>query len=180
MNRDDVFYLGDVVKVHGFKGELGLKLDVDDPSDYKRLESVFVEINNELVPFFVDRIQIKHKGLAVVKFEGVDSEDDARILVKSKLFLPLEVLPPLEGNKFYFHEVIGFKVTDTQFGEVGTVVSINDEAAQPLMFVATAQDQEVIVPLIDSVITELKRDQEELVITAPEGLIAFYLSESEK
>lgn len=177
MKKDDVYYLGNVVKIHGFKGALGLKLDADEPSHYKELESVFVEINNELVPFFIDQIQIKQKGLAVVKFEGVDSEHDARQLLKAALYLPIEALPPLQGNQFYFHEVIGFKLIDKAHGEVGLIQAINDEAAQPLMFVQ-AGEREVIIPIVDPIIQTLDRQNKALHIQAPEGLIEFYLTEN--
>jgi 16S rRNA processing protein RimM len=41
-------------------------------------------------------------------------------------------LPKLEGNKFYYHEVIGFEIEDQRLGVLGKIVSINDTTAQPL------------------------------------------------
>jgi ribosomal 30S subunit maturation factor RimM len=46
--------------------------------------------------------------------------------------MTFKMLPKLTGNKFYFHEVIGFTVVDVNFGEVGQIVHINDKAAQAL------------------------------------------------
>jgi 16S rRNA processing protein RimM len=43
------------------------------------------------------------------------------------------MLPKLSGNKFYFHEVIGFEVEDQRLGIVGKIESINDSTAQPLL-----------------------------------------------
>ena len=178
MSRDDVYFLGNVVKTHGFKGELGLKLDVDEPGDYKELESVFVEINNELVPFFIDHFQINRKGLAIVKFEGVDTEEEAQMLLKSSVYLPLDLLPQLTGNQFYFHEVIGFSIVDDVHGDIGEITSINDEVAQPLMFIQSGE-KEVIIPIVDPIIKSVDRDGKKMYVSAPEGLIAFYLSSDE-
>jgi 16S rRNA processing protein RimM len=54
MNKDQCFYLGSVAKLHGYKGGLSLYLDVDYPDDYTEMESVFIEINKQLVPFFME------------------------------------------------------------------------------------------------------------------------------
>jgi 16S rRNA processing protein RimM len=43
------------------------------------------------------------------------------------------MLPKLSGNKFYFHEVIGFEVEDIRLGYVGEIQSVNDTTAQPLL-----------------------------------------------
>lgn len=176
MSRDDVYYFGNVVKTHGFKGELGLKLDVDFPEDYSNLESVFVELNNELIPFFFERFQLNKKGLAIVKLEGVDSEEEASQLLKAELYLPLAILPPLEGTKFYFHEVIGFKAIDKNYGLLGKITEINDSTAQPIMTIIDG-DYEILVPVIDEFILALDREKGEMTIDTPEGLVDFYRNE---
>ena len=177
MHVDDCYQLGYIIRPHGLRGELQIFIDTDNPQAYQNLESVFVLEGQQLVPFFIDQLQVKQKGLAVVKFEGVDSEDDARQLLKAALYLPIEALPPLQGNQFYFHEVIGFKLIDKAHGEVGIIQAINDEAAQPLMFVQ-AGDREVIIPIVDPIIQKLDRQNKALHIQAPEGLIEFYLAEN--
>lgn len=52
MTIDECYYLGYIVKAQGLKGTFRVKLDVSDPEEYKELESVFVEIDKLLVPFF--------------------------------------------------------------------------------------------------------------------------------
>lgn len=70
MNIDACYQLGYVIKKHGVKGEVSVLLDVDFPEEYSELESVFVEINQKLVPFFIEAIQIRDDK-AVIKFEHI-------------------------------------------------------------------------------------------------------------
>ena len=120
MNRDDHFSLGYISKTVGHQGELLLVLDVDDPKRYRKLESVFVEIHGELVPFFITRLELRGNG-AKVSFEGIDTSERAEELTRCGLYLPLSLLPPLKGKRFYFHEVEGFAASDKRHGAIGTV-----------------------------------------------------------
>ena len=126
MQKEDCFYLGKIVRKYSFKGELLIKLDTDQPEIYKNLDAVFIFVGNSLIPFFIERSQLHKSDLLRVKFEEISTEEDANALLKSDVYLPLELLPKLEGNKFYFHEVIGFIVKDVNFGNVGIIKGIND------------------------------------------------------
>ena len=50
MTKDDCFYIGRVAKTHGIKGEVTIKLDVDDPSAYLDMKYFLLEINKVLTP----------------------------------------------------------------------------------------------------------------------------------
>src|SRR5690606_7710550 len=115
MNKADCFHLGYVAKLHGFKGEVSLFLDVTNPEDYATLDAVFIEINGQLTPFFIESLKLKNKGFAAVKFEGVNTENDARILLRKNVYLPASILPELGDKNFYDHEIVDFQVEDTQY-----------------------------------------------------------------
>lgn len=116
-----------------------------------------------------------HKGdFLRTKFEDIDSEEDADEIIGCEVYLPLSLLPKLEGNKFYYHEIEGFEVEDTRLGFIGTIVRINDSNAQPL-FEIDYKGTEILVPMIDHFIIEVNRKDKKLVLTTPEGLVDLYL-----
>jgi 16S rRNA processing protein RimM len=174
MQIKDCFYLGKIVKKYSFKGELLVKLDTDEPEIFKNLESVFISLRNNLIPFFVDSCKLHKSKLLRIKFEDVDTEEDAEALLKSDLYLPLSILPTLSGNKFYYHEVTGFTVIDENFGEVGVIDNINDTGAQEL-FVIDRNGTEILIPLNDQFIKKVDREQKQIIVNTPEGLIDLYL-----
>src|SRR5216117_3783373 len=98
MTIDSCFKLGQIQKAHGFKGEVMIQLQVKKPEDYKDLESVFVEINQKLVPFFIENLRITTGEKAIVKFEDVNDEAGIKKLVGLSIYLPLEEMTEEEES----------------------------------------------------------------------------------
>ncbi len=174
MRKEDCFYLGKIAKKFSFKGEVLIYLDTDEPELYENMESVFVEFNKNLVPFFIDNSNLHKNDFLRVKFEDTDSEEEADKLIGCEIYLPLNMLPKLEGNKFYFHEVIGFEIEDKRLGVFGIIQSINDSTAQPLFEVLNGE-VEMLIPMIDRFLVEIDRKNKKVVMDLPEGLIEMYL-----
>jgi 16S rRNA processing protein RimM len=174
MRKEECFYLGKIAKKFSFKGEVLIYLDTDEPELYENMESVFVEFNKNLVPFFIENSSLHKNDFLRVQFEDVDSEAEADTLLGCDIYLPLSMLPKLEGNQFYFHEVIGFEIEDKRLGVFGKIVSINDSTAQPLFEVVNG-DVEILIPMIDQFLVKIDRENKKVVMDLPEGLVEMYL-----
>ena len=174
MRKEDCFYLGKIAKKFSFKGEVLIYLDTDEPELYENLESVFVERNKHLVPFFIENSSLHKNDFLRVHFEDINTEDDADALIGSEIYLPLNMLPKLSGNKFYFHEVIGFEIEDKRLGFVGEIQSINDTTAQPL-FEVLKDGTEILIPMIDHFLVKVDRENKKIIMDLPEGLVEMYL-----
>ena len=174
MTKEECFYLGRIVSKFSFKGEVLIKLDTDEPESYLEMESVFVEYGNNLVPFFIEKSSLQKSNLLRAKFEEVDSEEDAEDLMKCDLYLPLNLLPELEEDQFYFHEIIGFKVEDANYGTVGTISSVNDTTSQAL-FEIENNGKEILIPMNDEFLVKVDKPNKTIFVKTPEGLIDLYL-----
>jgi len=174
MQKKDCFYLGKIVKKYSFKGEVLIKLDTDEPELYEHLDALFIDLRNSLVPFIIESSQLHRSELLRVKFEDLDTEQDADSILKCDVYLPLEFLPKLEGDKFYFHEIIGFTVEDVNFGKVGVIKSVNDSTAQAL-FEIDRNGVEILIPMNDAFIKKVDKKKKLIIVETPEGLIDLYL-----
>ncbi len=175
MRKEECFYLGKIVSKHSYKGEVLAKLDTDDPALYENMESVFVSLGDNLVPFFILQSRLHKSSLLRIRFEDIKDEAGADSIMGAELYLPLNMLPELSGNKFYYHEVIGFILQDKAHGNIGTIVSINDSASQAL-FVAEKEGKELLLPITDEIIIKVDRGEGIIYVRAPEGLVELYFS----
>ncbi len=177
-DKDNFFELGKIIRAKGVKGELEILLDSDHPDHYKNLESVLLNIQQQLIPFFIRQIRI-HGRQATVSLEGIDTLDQALALVDSAVFLPLEKLPLLSGKRFYFHDLIGVRVSDRIYGEIGTINRIYDIARQPVAEIK-AGSKEILFPLQAVFIENFDQSARCLYVNLPEGLIDLYLEDPGK
>lgn len=175
MNFEGYFYLGKIAKLHGYKGEVSLFLDVTNPSDYNKLERVFVDVDGVLIPFFIDQLKPKNKGFVAVKFQDVNDENAAKKLLKKSIYLPDNELSELDETSFYDHEISGFKVFDEVKGYIGIADTVIDLVSNPLMRIEF-EGKEILIPIFDGLISKVDRNKREIHIQAPEGLIDLYIS----
>ncbi|MDM1523193.1 MULTISPECIES: ribosome maturation factor RimM [unclassified Empedobacter] len=173
MTKNDCYYLGKITKRHGFKGNLIIHLDTDEPELYDTLEAVFIEKDGTLVPFFFETSQPYQGTKLLVKFEDIEDEEVDK-LINRELYLPLKSLPELSGTDFYYHEIVGFTIYDQTNTEVGTIKSVNDSAAQAY-FEVDANGKEILIPMIDEWILEVNREEKAMLINIPDGLLEIYL-----
>lgn len=176
MKLDELFQLGKIVRTFGSKGEVVIQLETDSPGRYKNLESVFIKINENLVPFFIEKIQLRLNNQAVIKFLDTDSIDDTSLIMNCSLFLPIDLLPKLKGkNTFYYHEITGYEVIDLNRGSIGTVTSVLELPKQALLEI-NSNGKEVLIPIADEIIKKIDKKTRQISIEAPEGLIDIYLA----
>ena len=176
MRVEDCFFVGTVVSKYSFKGELLLKLDTDEPDRYQSTETLFLSQDNTLVPYFVVKSSMHKPGLLRLKFEDVSSEEDANLLLKAKAYLPLSELPPLTGNKFYYHEVIGFMVEDNNLGTLGRVTNVNEQTAQATLEIDVS-GKTALIPIVDDIILRVDRKNQMLFVSTPPGLVDLYVND---
>lgn len=173
MKTENCFELGYVSKPHGIAGEVQVNIESENPELYKELESVFVEINRKLIPFFIENINVTAKK-AILKFEDVSSLDEATDLVGKKLFLPLDLLPELEEGQFYYHDIIDFQVLDDNKGVLGTVKEIVENPGNDLI-IMEFQGNEVLIPITEKIVYKADYNNKQVLVNLPEGLLDLYL-----
>jgi 16S rRNA processing protein RimM len=174
MEKKDFYFLGKITKTSGYQGNLVFFLDVDDITNYTSLEAVFIDINNELIPFAIKELHIKGNNSAYATLEDVTDHEQAAALVGNELYLPITYLPPLTGKKFYYHEVTGFSVIDEKAGLIGKIQSIMDQSGHAI-FVIINKNKEILVPVTDEIINKVDRKNKTVEVSTPDGLLEIYL-----
>jgi len=175
MKQSECYLLGKVHKLYSYKGAVWLYLDVDNPADYAEMDSLFIEQNGQLVPYFIDSISLK-TNQALVKFEGIDTQEAAQTLLSCPLYLPLAVLPDLDEDNFYLHEVVDFDVLDKEKGLLGKVVNIYTLSRNNLIAMEY-QGKKILIPIQDDIVGKVDKVKKTIEVNLPDGLLETYLND---
>lgn len=157
------------MKPHGLKGQVTISLDPEAPEDFTPIETVFVEINERLLPYFIEAISLKGNK-AFLKFEEVNTPEQAQKICKSAIYLPKSLRPKSDRGEFYDDEVIGFEVLDSKFGSLGKITEIIQAGPNKLLSV-DYRGKEVLIPLNSPFIDGINKIRKKIIVTLPEGFL---------
>lgn len=170
MQKEDCFLFGTVFKLHGYKGDVNIYNDNDIVLDFSKLEYFLIELNNKLVPFFIKRVRPKKTNIILVKFEDVNSEQEAKKILKRKVFLPKDKISQKEKDRLDEDNLVGYSIIDTNLGKLGEVIYINSQTPQQLIYVKKDQ-KEFCFPMHKQFIKAVNSKEKILKTEIPEELL---------
>ncbi len=174
MKQDELFLLGKIVRTSGSQGEIVFQIDIEILDRIKKLESVFVKINEDLVPFFIEHLERRPKNQAIVKLMDIGNAEEASVLAGCHIYVPASLVPKAKGSQVQSYEIEGYTVVDSVHGEIGTVRSVLELPQQELLSI-DFNGKEILVPIVDEIVKKVDRKKKTIHIEAPEGLIDLYL-----
>ncbi len=173
-DKSELHELGYFTKLHGYKGELTAYLDTEVLQDYEDVESIFIEVKGQLIPYFVESLSSKTNKTVKVKLEGVDTEDAAKSLVKAKIFILKEDLSETDETRLELRSILGYEVIDHVKGNIGRVHQILELAGNPQLEI-DFNGKMILLPLHEDFIKNIDNKKKKIEIEAPEGLIDLFL-----
>lgn len=166
---DDYLLIGKVVKTHGIKGEVKFKPYADDVSNIPHYNEMLLRKpgSDEGLICSVSRQRLTGK-MAIIKFEGVDTCNDAESLVGHEVWVDKDFLPELAEDEFYWHEFEGLKVVTEDGIELGAVSSFLAAGPYDIM-VVTGRGHEYMIPARKEFIAG--RNGDTIIVSPPDGLL---------
>jgi 16S rRNA processing protein RimM len=162
--------IGTIIKTHGVRGQIVLRLNHYEVKDIHTMELVFIIIDGLPVPFFISSFDIKDMHQLILTLEDVENEGDAEELADSIVFIPaknIHLKDLLTGNPY---ELIGYEVFDTILGKLGILAEITNTDTNPLLRV-TDKKKEILIPVQPAFIHEIDELKKVIHVQIPAELI---------
>ena len=166
---EDVYRIGLINKPHGVHGELLFTFD-DDIFDRMEADYIICMMDGILVPFFFESYRFRGDSTALIKLEGIDTEQQARRMTNVEVFFPKEHVEELDDNELTWSYFVGFLIKDVNEGEIGKVIDVDDSTINTL-FVVDHNDTEVLIPAQEDFIVDLDRGKRVITMQIPAGLL---------
>ncbi|MBO7602382.1 MAG: 16S rRNA processing protein RimM [Bacteroidaceae bacterium] len=169
IKAEDVYRIGIINKPHGVHGELLFSFD-DDIFDRVDADYIVCLMDGILVPFFFESYRFRSDSTALIKLEGIDTEQQARRMNNVEVYFPKEHAEELDDDELTWNYFVGFQIYDINKGEIGKVTDVDDSTINTL-FVVDHKGTEVLIPAQEDFIVELDREAKVIRMDLPEGLL---------
>lgn len=167
IRQEEVYKIGRLGKAHGVKGEVSFQFD-DDIFDRVDADYLVLEVDNILVPFFMEEYRFRSDNTALVKFCDVDTQERARELTGCDVYFPLSLVPDDDDEPLSLAFLIGFQITDAATGKtIGRIASIDDQTVNLLFELENG----TLIPANDDLITDIDKDKKQITMQLPEGIL---------
>ncbi|MFA6728346.1 MAG: ribosome maturation factor RimM [Prevotella sp.] len=170
MKEDEVFYIGRLGKHHGVKGEITFFYE-DDVFDRVNTDYVVLKIEGIFVPFFIESYRFQNEEMAYIKFEDIDTLEQACELTGYSVFFPKKLAEAI-GEAPSKAELSNYQLIDNHTGQsIGTIKGIDDSTANILFKVETPKGKDILVPAAEDFIKNINPDEHTIRINLPDGLL---------
>ena len=166
--------VGKLVAPHGLRGEIRINPSSDFPERFTRPGKRWVQKINENQPNEISLLsgrQLPGKKVFVVRFAGINSRNDAQLLIGSFLLVPINDRPKLDKNEFHFLDLIGLEAKLAPDGPPIGIVSDLKSAGNDLLEIQLEKDKKILIPLVKEIVPIIQINEGWLLITPPEGLL---------
>lgn len=162
---------GKISKPYGLQGSVYVILD---PVAGKRIEPgdpLFIQMDGQRVPFFVEELTIISDDQVIIKFEFIGNVEEAKSISGHDVYLDPGTDPVVPTGKASMHTVRGYRSYDRSTGYLGPVTDYMEHEMNPVL-VVDHHGKELMVPAVDEIIVEINHRKKTILFDLPEGLTA--------
>lgn len=168
IRKEEVFKIGVINKPHGVKGEVSFTF-TDDIFDRVDCDYLILLMDGILVPFFMEEYRFRSDNVALVKFEDIDTAEQAREFTNVEVYFPKKFMDEQEDVTSW-NFFIGFRVEDVHHGYLGEITDVDDTTIN-VLFSIEKDGEELLLPAHEEFIIDLDRKKKVMKVDVPDGLI---------
>lgn len=173
MPQPKYLILGEILRPHGIRGEIRMRVHTDYPERIRDLETVYVSDTPE--PKKPDRYQVAsmrmHQGYALILFKGLTNRNQVDYLRGSYVLVDIKDAIPLEADEIYLYQLIGMTV-ETEAGEtIGTISDVLETGANDVYVIQSSEHGEILFPVTDETLINTDLEANRVVVKIPDGLL---------
>ena len=162
--------VGKISKPYGLQGEVRIILIPVLAQKLKVGNPLFIDIDGQRIPFFMEALDLVSDDQAIVKVEFVNSVEEARKVCGKDVYIEAfdsgdEVLPADTNNP-----LIAYSVFDQTLGEIGVLTDYIPNKMNPV-WVVENEGREILIPATEDFIQKIDHKNKVLHLDLPEGIM---------
>lgn len=140
----------------------------DNPARFPSLASIYLDLNGQRSQMTVEKCSPGSNGW-LLKFEHVDTREQAENLKGGFVEIESQQLPDLEDNVFYIFDLIGIDVYSTAGEELGRITDVQEYPANDL-YIIEGDRGRLVLPAIGDIVKEVDLKRRRMKVELLDGL----------
>ena len=169
ISEDSVYKIGYISKTHGLRGEVNFHF-TDDIFDVTSSSYLLIRVEGIIVPFFIESLRFRSDTSAIVKFEDIDSSDDAQMLVGNDVLFERSKAVETDTEELTLQYFIGFTLFDDHGNRKGEITDVDDQTENWLFHVTDDNGNIHFIPANDDLIQSINHEEKQIEMFLPEGV----------
>jgi len=161
---------GKISKPYGLQGSVHVILDPVAGKHIKQGDPLFIHIDGQRVPYFVEELTIIAEDQAIIRFEFIDHVEKAKSICGCDVYLDQKTDPITPSGGESLHDVSGYRAFDQTTGYLGRITEFMEYDLNPVLLV-DYHGRELMVPAVDEIILEVDHHKKTIHFDLPEGLV---------
>ena len=168
--------VGKLGRTRGVHGEIYVTPLTDFPERFVGMQRIYVNVRGEWRAFRLDSARIV-SGRPVLKFEGIDTPEDAARMTNMHLAVTLDEVVPLPEDTYYVFELVGCAVIDETSGRrLGEIVDVRNYPANDVYVLRTGEGRELWLPAVKAFVRQVDIAAR-IVRVRPDGIVEPFTAE---
>ena len=160
-----------VIKTQGRRGELAVELHTAVPNRFRQGMRLWALAKDGQRREVAVEDFWPHKTFLVLKFQGVETMNDAEPLIGAELQLPQAERAELEPGWTYLSDLVGCTVFDGP-REIGSIEDVRFGAGEaPLLVVGSGGKLPYEIPFAEAFLEKLDLERKQVRMKLPDGLL---------
>ena len=160
---------GKISKPYGHRGEVNIILVPDAGNHFETDIPLFIDMDGQRVPFFIEEVELVSDNQAIIKFEFIDSLESARKISGCTLYFDHRHLTHSAEVGENLENLVGFSALEREGGPLGRIIDYLPHPMNPV-FVIQTENGELMVPAARDFIDHIHWDKQSVQFILPEGL----------
>lgn len=162
--------IGQIVNIHGIKGEIKIYPYTDDVDNLTTLKEIYLD--KDLKEKYKIKMCRVHKDMLIAKLEGINDANTALTFKTKNVYIPRSELKELDDDTYYVEDLLGCQVINKEDGSIlGNLVYVFNTGANDVYEVEREDKSKVYLPAISQVIKKVDIESKKVYVELMEGLI---------
>ncbi len=171
MVKEGFLLIGKITGAHGIKGTSKVFFYSESLTAIESDSFILLKNLEGLEKTYEIKWVRPHARGFLLSLKGISCREEAKALIGSELFIKKEKLSELEDGTYYWFDIIGLDVYTVEDKYLGCVESIIPTGSNDVYVVKDAADNnEILIPALESVVLEIDKNLNIMRVDLPEGL----------